>query len=93
MWRGDAQRSGTTDHQLPGELHPQWRRQLPKPRMAWENEDRLHFDAAYHPVVTGQKLIITSPNDGSVVAFDTETGSEAWRTFSLMLQFASHPSR
>lgn len=82
MWRGDAQRSGVTYQQLPDELHPQWRRQLPKPRVAWANEDRLHFDAAYHPVVAGKTMIVASPNDGSVVAFDTETGSEAWRVFT-----------
>ena len=82
MWRGDPQRSGASDEQLPEELALQWRRQLPKPRIAWENEDRLHFDASYHPVVTDKKLIIASPNDGSVTAFDTETGSESWRFFS-----------
>ncbi|MFT5467741.1 MAG: outer membrane protein assembly factor BamB [Verrucomicrobiales bacterium] len=82
MWRGDPQRSGSSTEQLPADLHPQWTRQLPEARIAWANESRLHFDASYHPVVTGKKLIIASPNDGSVAAFDTETGSEGWRFFT-----------
>jgi len=82
MWRGDAQRSGATPVELPGNLHLQWTRELPTPRPAWENESRLHFDSSYHPVVTGKTMVIASPNDGSVMAFDTETGSERWRSFT-----------
>ncbi len=82
MWRGDAQRSGATAETLPNKLHLQWTRELLKPKMAWENEDRLHFDASYHPVVTGKTIVIASPNDGSITAFDTETGSEKWRYFT-----------
>ncbi|MCB1063728.1 MAG: PQQ-binding-like beta-propeller repeat protein [Verrucomicrobiae bacterium] len=82
MWRGDAQRSGSTATDLPADLHLQWTRELPAPRPAWENEDRLHFDTSYHPVVTGKTLVIASPNDGSVMAFDTDTGSETWRFFT-----------
>ncbi len=82
MWRGDSQRSGATAQELPTQLHPQWSRALPKPRIAWANESRLHFDAAYHPVATGKALIVASPNDGSVTAFDTETRSEIWRFFT-----------
>ncbi len=82
MWRGDAQRSGITEEALPEHLELEWARELPQPRPAWENEDRLHFDTAYHPVVLGKMLVIASPNDGSVMAFDTETGSEQWRFFT-----------
>ena len=82
MWRGDAQRSGATGETLPNKLHLQWTREFLKPKMAWENEDRLHFDASYHPVVTGKTIVIASPNDGSITAFDTETGSEKWRYFT-----------
>ena len=82
MWRGDPERSGGVTEALPEKLHPKWSRQLPKPRLAWANEPRLHFDASYHPVVEGKTLVIASPNDGSVTAFDTETGSEKWRFFT-----------
>ena len=82
MWRGDAQRSGSTEATLPDQLSLEWSRELPTPREAWENEERLHFDASYHPVVLGKTLVVASPNDGSVMAFDTETGSEQWRFFS-----------
>lgn len=82
MWRGDAQRSGTSTEKLSDDLHLQWKRELPTPRPAWENESRLHFDISYHPVVSGKTLIVASPNDGSVMAFDTDTGSEKWRAFT-----------
>ena len=82
MFRGDAQRSGTSSEKLPDTLNLQWKRELPTPRPAWENESRLHFDTSYHPVVSGKTLIVASPNDGSVMAFDTDTGSEKWRSFT-----------
>ena len=82
MWRADAQRSGVTAASLPDSLHLLWSRELPKVRPAWENEERLHFDASYHPVVIGKNLIVASPNDGSVAAFQTDTGSELWRFYT-----------
>ena len=82
MWRGDAQRSGVSNASLPEQLSLEWSRELTTPRPAWENESRLHFDSAYHPVVIGKTLVIASPNDGSIMAFDTETGSEQWRFFT-----------
>lgn len=82
MWRGDAQRSGATAEALADQLHLLWSREFPRPALAWENESRLHFDASYHPVVTGKTMVVASPNDGSVAAFDTETGSERWRRFT-----------
>lgn len=34
----------------------------------------MQFDPCYEPVVMGETLFIGSPNDGSVRAYDTETG-------------------
>jgi outer membrane protein assembly factor BamB len=81
-WRGDNRRSGTSPEDLPAELHLQWIRQLPRPLLAWPNEPRLQFDACYEPVVVGQTLLIGSPNDGSVTAFDTGSGARRWQFFS-----------
>ena len=82
MWRCDAQRSAASTELLPEELHLQWSRQLPPVRCAWPNEPRLQFDVSYEPVVLGKQLFVGSPNDGSVTAFDTETGDENWRFYS-----------
>ncbi|MEW6354953.1 MAG: PQQ-binding-like beta-propeller repeat protein [Planctomycetota bacterium] len=79
MWRCDANRSAASPEDLPDELHVQWVRELPPYRLAWPNEPRLHFDASYEPVVMGKTLFLGSPCDGSVTAFDTETGEETWR--------------
>ena len=81
-WRHDASRSGASEEALPAELHLQWTRKLPAPLPAWPNEPRLHFDASYEPIVAGKMLFVSSPNDGSVAAYDTETGARRWRFFT-----------
>jgi outer membrane protein assembly factor BamB len=42
----------------------------------------MQFDAAYEPIVVGQRLFVGSSQDGSVAAYDTRTGVEVWRYFS-----------
>ena len=39
----------------------------------------MQFDPCYEPIVVGQLLVIGSPNDGSVTAYDTESGEQRWR--------------
>jgi len=82
MWRYDANRSGASPQELAEDLHLQWTRELPPYRLAWPNEPRLHFDSSYEPVVLGKMLFIGSPYDGSVSAFDTETGKEKWKFYT-----------
>ena len=79
MWRHDARRSGATPAQLPAELHLQWVRALPPVGVAWPNEPRLHFDASYQPVVMGKRMFVGSAVDGSVSAFDTDSGTALWK--------------
>jgi outer membrane protein assembly factor BamB len=80
MWRCDAARSGAS----PGEIAPNptllWSRKLPPVRQAWplEPERRLNFDASYEPVILGKFLFLGSPNDGTVSAYDTDSGEEKW---------------
>jgi outer membrane protein assembly factor BamB len=81
-WRCDIRRSGTCAENLPSELYLQWVRQLPRPMQAWPNEPRLGFDACYEPVAVGKTLLLGSPNDGSVTAFDTGSGQRRWQFFS-----------
>ena len=78
-WRCDTSRSAVSSEALPDQLHLRWSRQLPPVAPAWPHEARLHFDASYEPVVLGKTLFLGSPNDGSVTAFDTETGETKWR--------------
>jgi outer membrane protein assembly factor BamB len=82
MWRYDAHRSAASPHELPEKLHLQWKRELPQVRAAWPNEHRLHFDTEYHPVVLKKMLYLGSPNDSSLTAYDTETGSELWKRYA-----------
>jgi len=81
-WRHDATRSGTTAEELPEDVQLRWSRELPQPRMAWPNEPRLQFDAANEPIVMGKTLFIGSSYDGSLRAFDTETGAARWTFFT-----------
>jgi outer membrane protein assembly factor BamB len=67
---------------LPDRLHLQWTRALPPIQLAWPNEPRLHFDASYEPVAAGKLLFLSSPNEGTVAAYDTETGEQRWRFFA-----------
>ncbi len=82
MWRYDAARTASTDHQLPEELHLLWTRQLRKPDPAWTEEQyKLQFDRSYEPVVMGKQIFVGSMVSDSVTAYDTETGAENWRYY------------
>ena len=43
---------------------------------------RLNLDASYEPAVMGKLLFLGSQNDGSVTAYDTETGAEKWTFYT-----------
>lgn len=81
-WRFDAARTASSPQELAPELHLQWTRDLAPPILAWPNESRLHFDASYQPVVAGRTVLVASPVDGSLRAFDARSGDERWRFFS-----------
>jgi len=89
MWRFDAERSGSSPECLHQELSLKWSLKLPPVRPAWPHDqtgpraqNRLGFDASYEPIVMGNLAFIGSPNDGSVTAYDTETGVEEWKFFA-----------
>lgn len=82
MWRHDAKRSGVSSEKLADKLHLNWSRAVAPARLAWPNEPRLHFDASIEPVVKGNRLFVGSPLDGSVSAYDTESGAELWKFYS-----------
>lgn len=82
LWRYDAQRSAASPDELPSQLELQWVRQLPRLKPAWPDQPKMQFDAAYEPIVIGQRLFVGSSYDNSVTAYDTRTGMEVWRFFA-----------
>ena len=82
MWRYDTSRSAASPEKLPGDLHLRWARTFPPAQAAWPYVGRLQFDSSYEPVVMGKRLFLSSPNDGSVTAFDTRTGEEKWKFYT-----------
>lgn len=81
QWRYDAQRSAASPAALPAQLALHWVRELPKLTPCWPDQPKMHFDAAYEPVVAGQKLFVGSPHDNCVTAYDARTGAEVWTHF------------
>ena len=79
MWRHDANRSATTDEALPDQLSLIWSLQLPALTAAWQEDQRLHYDGGYEPIVSGGLIFIASSRNDSVTACDAATGRERWR--------------
>lgn len=82
QWRYDGQHSAASPHELPHKLSLLWVRELPRLTPAWSDQAKMQFDAAYEPVVAGQRLFISSSHDNSVTAYDTRTGEELWTFFT-----------
>ena len=84
MWRYDAARSAAS----PDEIAPKpvllWSRKLPPVLQAWplEHDQRINFDISYEPVVMGKLMFLSSPNDGGVTAFSTDTGEQVWKFYT-----------
>src|SRR5262245_3646200 len=76
QWRYDAQRSAASPEELPAQLKLHWVRQLPRLTPAWSDQAKMQFDAAYEPIVAGQRLFVGSSHDNSVTAYDTRSGAE-----------------
>lgn len=82
MGRHDARRSGASPQRLPARLHLQWTRDYPALQPAWPDQDRMQFDAAYDPIVTGRTLYLASSRHDCVRALDTTTGAAKWTYFA-----------
>jgi len=81
-WRHDANRSAATSDDLPETLRPVWERDLGRPNPAWPNENRLHFDMCYEPIVAGRSLFVASNRNDKIYALDSRTGREKWSFFA-----------
>jgi outer membrane protein assembly factor BamB len=82
QWRYDAQRSAASPDELPAKLSLHWVRELPRLAPAWPDQPKMQFDAAYEPIVIGQRMVVGSSHNGSVTAYDTRTGVELWTFFA-----------
>jgi outer membrane protein assembly factor BamB len=82
MEGADAQHSSSTSAPLPETLTLHWSLTLPALAPAWPDQNRLKDDALYHPIVVGRQMIIASPLDDSVAAYDVSDGHFAWRFFA-----------
>ena len=81
-WRFDSGRSAASPERLPDDLELHWTRLMPRLNPAWPEDPRLHFDAAYEPVVAGETLFVGSSSNDSVTAVDLKTGQQRWRFFA-----------
>ena len=79
FWRYDAARSGNSPAELPNQLYLQWARDYPELEVAWPDQPKMQFDAAYEPIVVGKTLYLASAMTDSITAIDTDTGAERWR--------------
>ncbi len=80
---GNPARTQSTTHELPGKLALRWtlkRAQPPTP--AWPVSNRMTFDRADHPVVSGGAVYIGSSATGKVYSIDAVTGKERWAFFT-----------
>ena len=82
MWRGNVERSGVTSEVLPNQLYLSWSRQLPPHQVAWPNEERLQYDLAYEPISVGNRVLVGSPLEGTLTAYDAKTGDLVWKFYS-----------
>src|SRR5438067_13667498 len=82
MEGANPQHTSSSDAALPAELRLHWSMDLPPLQPAWPDQNRLKDDAVYHPIVAGGRMIVASPLDDSVAAYDVGTGRFLWRFFT-----------
>jgi outer membrane protein assembly factor BamB len=82
MWRHDANRSGTSPHELPAKLYLQWVRAYRPMTQAWPDQEKMQFDIVREPVVVGQTMYFNSSRYDAMRALDTRTGQEKWTYFA-----------
>lgn len=82
MWRGDAARTGVSPEELPREPRLQWVSIYPALETPWPDEERMTFDTAYEPVVSGSRVYFGSSWNDALTCLDAETGGELWRFYA-----------
>ncbi|WP_339687707.1 PQQ-binding-like beta-propeller repeat protein [Gimesia maris] len=82
-YRADAQRSGFTTDDLPGELALQWRIQNSHAiQSAWPRSTRLTYDRVNHCVIADDRVFSGDSVTGKIQAVDLQTGKPVWEYFT-----------
>ena len=82
-YRADAQRSGFTTDDLPGELALQWRIQNSHAiQSAWPRSTRLTYDRVNHCVIADDRVFFGDSATGKIQAVDLQTGKPVWEYFT-----------
>jgi outer membrane protein assembly factor BamB len=79
-YRADSQRSGYTSEAITGELNPAWLFKSPHaPTPAWSRNGRIRYDDVFHPIVADNTVYFGDHAEGTLRAFDLNTGKIKWR--------------
>ncbi|MGA2068019.1 MAG: PQQ-binding-like beta-propeller repeat protein [Thermoguttaceae bacterium] len=78
----NAAHSAASPEPLPANLHVQWQLDLPRLKPAWPDQSRLNYDATYRPLIVAGRVIVASPGDDSLAAYELGTGKQSWRFFA-----------
>jgi outer membrane protein assembly factor BamB len=84
-WRYDHNRSAVTPGQLATKLYPQWQVKYTQRVPVWDdplNQDLMHFDRLFEPIVAGDRIFIGFNDQDKVVALDINTGRELWHYYA-----------
>lgn len=84
-WRYDHNRSAATPEQLAVNLYPQWQVKYSRRIPVWDdplNQDLMHFDRVFEPVVADGRLFIGFNDQDKVVALDINSGRELWHYYA-----------
>ena len=79
QWRYDANRSGATAEDGPGESALLWRLDLGRPDPAYDHQYRMCADVTYASIASEGLLFIPSNVTDQVMACDLQTGAVRWR--------------
>jgi hypothetical protein len=81
-WRRDPQRTAASAQSLPPNMTLQWMRQLPRRAPMFDNDPPARADEGHEPVVLGKTLYVGLDANNALLALDTETGKEKWRSYA-----------
>ncbi len=85
MWRGDAQRTASSNETLPSGMHLLWSREYGPRQQAWDdplNHDLMTYDRIFEPIVMDGRLFVGFNDQDKLTALDATTGKELWSFFT-----------
>ena len=85
MWRGDAQRTASSNETLPAGMRLLWSRDYGPRQQAWDdplNHDLMTYDRIFEPIVMDGRLFVGFNDQDKLVALDAQTGDELWTFFT-----------